>query len=261
MLTISATFDGVQLNDLEKWTFSGSSSPQTFLLPRCVGALLRPSKDVTRQITLVSQRFPPGSPLKTAIETLQHDLNECLIEKQTATLVVNGVGYSDATPISVTQNVLSVTDYMTYSIVFELSKDQLPFEPALKDGRVRDAFFFGYEDAPPSCGFPLFDNFEAAINVSYSLNQQQRSIGEYGRLKYPIGGIETISLDCWMVEQTQNNFQKYMADYLFGPMGKIGTLNLNGNIFNFAILINMSCSSTVGSSLTYKLTFQTSLQC
>lgn len=260
-MSVEAQFDGVQLNDLHKWTMSGSSSPLQFAFPRCIGGLIKPSKAVSRKITLTSQRFPPGGPTKTAIEALQHDLNECLIEKQNGTLVVNGVSYTDVTPLGVSQNTLSLTDYMEYSLTFELSKDQSPFQPALKDGRVRDAFFIGYPDAPPQCGFPIFDNYEVGLGVEYGLFQFQRIPEEYGREKRPVGGIETIPLECWMVEQTENNFQKYMADYLLGPLGKQGTLNLHGLIFENAILTKVSSTEQVGASLKYTLEFQVTLAC
>jgi hypothetical protein len=257
----NAVFNGIPINDLERWSFNGSSAPQVFLFPRCIGALLRPSKTVTRQIVLTSQRFPPGSLMKTAMEGLQHDLNECLISQQNATLTVDGVTYTDVTPVSISQDSLSTNDHLSYSITFDLSKDQTPFEPELVDGRVRDGFFIGYEDAPPTCGFPIFDNYEAAISVSYALNQKLRIAEEYGREKAPIGGVETIVLNCWMVEQTSNVFQKYIADYLFGPLGKIGTLNLNGLVFDNAILTSVTSETQKGAALKYTLTFETSLQC
>ncbi len=262
MSGISAVFNGIKLNDLDKWSFRGNSSPQVYTFPRCVGALLRPSKDVGRQIILTSQRFPPDDPRKTDIERLQHELNECIIQQLTATLTVDGIAYTDATPIGVSQDILSTTEWMSYSLIFELSKDQVPFESTtLKDGRVRDGFFIGYEDAPPTCGFPIFDNWEAAINVAYEIFQKLRISEEYGTAKKPNAGYEVIALECWMVGQTEADFQMYIADYLFGPLGKIGTLNLNGLIFENAILVGVDSTPTKGASLTYKLTFNTTLQC
>ena len=118
-----------------------------------------------------------------------------------------------------------------------------------------------YEDEQPDCGFPIFYNFEAAYNITYGQETKERDIGDYGVERKPVGGVESISLECWMVEQTTMAFQQYMADYLLGPLGKQGTLNLNGNITENAILTSISSDEQIGASLRYVLEFQATLAC
>jgi len=259
-MSISTTFDGYKLDDMQKWTVNGSSSPQAFNFPLVTGTLLKPSKNVTRNISLVSRRFPANAS-KTTIETWQHNLAELLIERQSGTLTVDGVQYTNATPISVTQNIIPNNAYFEYTLIFELSKDQSPFRPSLASGVVRAGKFTDYPGTPPINGFPIFDNYEAGISVAYGSTVQQREVGDYGVDRTPAAGVEVINLTCWMVDQTTQNFQKYMADWMLDPLGKQGTLNLNGLIFYNTIMTNVSCEQQVGSSLKYNLQFNTTLAC
>jgi hypothetical protein len=259
-MSLSAIFDGRKIDDMNRWIFSGSSSPNVFQFPRCTGALLKPSGTVTRTITLESKRFPLDVN-KTQIETFQHNLNELLIAQQNGTLIVDGISYTNVTPRSITQNIISNNEYFTYSINFELSKDQSPFRPALKSGVIRLGRFLGYPGAPATNGFPIFDNYEAGLNVQYGETRKQREVGDYGHERTPAGGVEVINLDCWMVDQETQDFQRYMADWLLDPLGKQGTLNLNGLTFTDAILVGVNCEQQVGASLKYTLEFNATLAC
>jgi len=263
MSAISATFDGVAINDLEKWTLQGSSSAATFLFPRTSGALLKPSNSVNRTITLTSQHFPPNATTKSQIHVLQRELNRFLIAKQNATLVVDNVAYPNATPLSVSQDVLATTEYMTYSIVFSLDFEQPTFEPTtFVDGRVRYGAFKNYETGVlPVCGFPIFDNYELGLSVTYDLDTAEWIPGNFGRGNTPVGGVNQIGLECWMVGQTNENMQKYIADWILGPLGKQGDLDLDGEVYENAILVSVTNQQAVGSSMKYSLQFQSSLTC
>lgn len=256
-MSVHAFFDGVKINDLVKFTFSGSSSPLVLNMPRGIGTLLKPSGSVSRTITLTSQRFVSNN--KTEIETLQHDLNELLIMKGKKTLVVDGVAYPNAVSHGTEQDILYTNEYMSYSLKFELDKDQPLFGPALVDGRIRDGSFSAYGGTRSS--FPIFDSYEAGISAQYNFNQKPKTITATSTVKYPTQGYEAIRLDCWMVGQLTNDFQRYMSDYLMDPLGKRGVLNLNGLVFQNAILVSVNSSPPISSTMKYTLEFHATLAC
>jgi len=256
-MSVNASFDGVQITDLANWTFSGSSSPIAIMFPNCTGALLKPSGRKNAILNLVSNRFVATD--KTTIEQYQHDLNECLIFHGNSTLVVNGIVYTNVTPLSVSQNILTTNEYMSYTISFQLDQYQAMFKPTINDGRVRNALFTAY--GGECTEFPVFDNFEAGMNVAYDVRDYPRVPYAPDIRRVPVHGVEVISLECWMVDQTANTFQMYMSDWLKDPLGKQGTLNLNGNVYNNAILTNVNSSIHVSRSMTYNLEFTATLAC
>ena len=258
-MSVYASYDGIPINALVNFTFSGSSSPMMFNFPNCTGTLLKPSgrKEVT--ITLLSQLFPIKS--KTEIEACQHELNEFLILKGNKTLVVDSIAYTNVTPLSVQQNVLTTKEYVSYSITFQLDYLQALFKPTINDGRVRSAIFSGYDPDNLACEFPVFDNFEAAMNVTYGQRVYPRVPYDTDIRRVAVQGLESINLDCWMVNQTSRVFQMYMSDFCTGPLGRIGTLNLNGNIYENAILVGVNSNVNIAQTLTYNLQFHATLAC
>jgi len=254
-MSLHATYDGDQLNDLESWSLRASSSPLVHNFPFAIGALVRPSGNVSRAITLRSIRLPP-SKTKTQIEALYLAFGELLANGK-ADLTVEGVTYKDAIPLSLEpENVVS-NEYMRYSLTFAISKNQEVFQPPLATGRARIGRFYGYGGKNTS--FPIFDNFEMVPKHTYAKMTSPRVIGEYGQTIDSYGGTRTLNLSCWAVGQTAMNFQKYMADWCIDPIGRMGTLDLNGNVIENCIMTNFNSQTKIGASMQYSVNFQTSV--
>jgi hypothetical protein len=262
-MALSSTFGGIKLNDLAQWNFSGSGGVTIVTFPRAIGALVKPSQEVTRTITLTSVRFPIFT--KTQIEWAMHCLNEKLIDIGKATLTVDGVQYTNAVPTGTSFNIIPCNEYFTYSLNFSLNYLQDPFRAEINEATVRPGYFSEYRGlADPlylTCGFPIFANYEAGVDVSYATESTPRSSNVYGVTQYTVGGVENIKLECWIVADENQNFQRYIADWILDPLGRQGTLNLNGNVWNNAILTGVGSDIKIGESIKYNLEFQTTLAC
>lgn len=255
-MSINATFGGAQLNDLEHWTLSASSSPIVHNFPFAIGALVRPSGNVRRTITLNSVRLPP-SKTKTQIEALYLALGELLADG-VADLVVEGVTYKNAYPISLAPENVVHNQYMRYQLVFGISKDQGVFRPAVKTGNGRTARFYGYGGANSS--FPIFDNFEMVPAVQYAQFINERVYGEYGQKQIQYGGVRNIQLACWLVGENDSSIMhQYMADWCIDPIGRMGYLDLNGNVIENCIMTDFNSQPHVGASIRYSVNFQTGI--
>lgn len=262
-MALSSTFGGIKLNDLAQWNFNGTGGVTVLTLPRAIGALVKPNQEVSRTITLTSARFPLFT--KTQIEGAMHCLNEKLIDIGIATLTVDGVQYTNAIARGTSFNIIPCNEYFTYSLNFELSYLQVPFRSDINESKVRDGVFSGYRSVSDplylSCGFPIFANYEAGVDVDYVSEKEPRVSGKYGVTEYVVGGVEQIKLECWIVADDNQNFQKYVADWMLDPLGRQGTLNLNGNIWDNAVFVSIESDIKVGRSLKYKLGFQATLAC
>ena len=154
---------------------------------------------------------------------------------------------------------------MEYLTSFELDFNQGFFNSLINGNTLRRGIFsyVGQNEVGDNINveFQILNNFEAAHSASYDLKSDIRKIRAFGAEKNLSGGIETINLDCFLVEDEIRHIENYLANYLLGPLGRKGTLDLNGNEYEETILIDVSTEQAVGSSEQYKLTFITSLKC
>ena len=176
-MSLSSTFGGIKLNDMAQWTFQGTGGVSVFELPRGIGALVKPNQEVERVITLQSRRFVEFS--KTQIEGVMHCLNEKLIEIAKGTLTVDGVQYTNVVPLGTNFNIMPHNEYFTYSLNFRLDHNQAPFRAEINEAKVRTGVFTGYRDSGDAyylaCGYPIFANYEAGVDVPISIHDCQNS--------------------------------------------------------------------------------------
>jgi len=260
----NVTYDGVEIGQSGRLSFSGSSSPSVQDFPKTVGSLIKEASESSRIIN-VHTFFTLANQTKTELEDLQHQLHELLANIKKADLVINGNIYQDVVPTSNSFELLTHNEYIEYIINFELDFDQGFFNSQINGNKLRRGIF-SYTDQNEvgdniNVEFQILNNFEAAHSVSYDLKSDIRKIRSFGAEKNLSGGVETINLDCFLIEDKIRHMENYLSNYLLGPLGRKGTLDLNGNEYEEAILIGVTSDQAVGSSKKYKLTFIVSLKC
>jgi len=253
-----------EISEITKVTFSGSSSPVTKTMPKCKGALLKPSNKAERNISLYCY-FGLAEKTKTQIEELHHDLNEELAARANQNLSVNGNIYEGVVARSTQFDIKALNEFFDYTITFGLHHSQgFSQTPGLKFPQTRSGWFrYQYGDADQELSefrFHILHNYEVGIPCNYTIKEKTRVLREFGRL------------NCWLVNTPTKDIESYFFNYIagVGPLGKQGTLNLNGNEFKKAIMTgfsqsdiksNSNADGTGGSNVYYDIEFQVSLQC
>jgi hypothetical protein len=264
-------YNGKKLSDEGKATFNGSSSPIVQTVPRCIGAFINPINNATRELTVDcwwagGSLESGGVPFnKTQLEALHNDLNEDLALGQTGTLVMHGNTYLDVVPTGNTIPVVDNTGRLEFSVTFELDARQGFFNSQIHGYQTRNASF-NYNvrdgnDVESNFTFQILHNFESGNSVQYETKEFPREQYVTTNDKELSGGVETVTVDCWLADSNVQEMDSYLANYLFGPLGAQGTLNLNGNIYQLAVLTGVSNQPHVTSSCLYSLSFLVSLKC
>jgi len=270
----SAYFDGHLIAHLSSCSFAGSSSPMTDTFPRAKGALLRPSGTAERKLTLDCVWLGEGF-TKTEIEWFQHNLIEQAALSDTGTLEVNGNTYEDVFISGINFNNVVNKERMEFSVDYVIPNASYFKNALINSAQVRPASFdYTYRKNDTEEGnfaFNVYNNFEAASSVSFDDFSRTRPIFSYGPLIKQAGGIEEITLNCFLIQSPTKEIESYFYNVIcgFGPLGKQGTLSLNNNVYNRAILTSFSHtkiksnsdSSGGASHAEFTMTFNVSLQC
>jgi hypothetical protein len=264
-------YNGKKLADEGKAVFSGSSSPIVRYVPRCIGAFINPINDATRELTVncwwASGGLESGGvPFnKTQVEALHNALNEDLALGQTGTLIMHENTYVSVVPKSTSLPVIDKENRLTFSVVFELDSRQGFFDSQIHGDRVRNGSFnYVVQDGnevESSFNFPILHNWESANSAEYITKKFPRQQYIPTADQVLSGGVETISVECWLAESNVKDIDSYLANYLIGPLGAQGTLNLDGNIYPLSVMTGVTNQEHIVGSCVYTLTFLSSLKC
>lgn len=271
---MSAKFAGTTISHITRVQFRGSSSPIVRGVPRAWGVILLPCDKSDRSIEL-SCSFHITDMTKTEVESFQHNLCEFLAANSGEDLVVNGNIYKSVIPLSVDFVNMPQNEYFKYKISFQLDENQNFLNSSIDNTQVRSGYFqYRYWDAEQKESeftFKVLHNWEASFSTDYDIREKGRGANQRWVPKELNGGIETVELACWVVREKCETIESYLHNYIcgVGPLGKQGLLNLNGNIFENAIMVSLSqeeskggCNGdNLGKSTLYTVEFQVSLQC
>lgn len=271
---MAAYLGSQQISKIARVTFSGSSSPLVKTFPRGIGALLNPSGNADRNISL--HCFWAVDTTKTEIERYQYSLNETLALRNRIDLSVNGNVYQNVIPRSCSQEILEQDEYFVYTMGFALDHAQSLLNSQVKITQVRDAYFlYEYGDIDQELSvfkFRFFDNWEAGISVDFDQKAYERGFRKSGTDLRVAGGVHKFALNCWIVREPTKELESYFFNFVAGsgPLGKKGTLYLNGYTYENVIMTafaNENITSGSGptgvgqSNAKYTVEFQTSVQC
>lgn len=272
---MSAYFGSQHISQITLVSFKGSSNPIETIFPRAKGVLLQPSSKAQRTIELKCM-WTIESHTKTQVEKLQHDLIEEVAERTEQNLSVNGNIYQSVIPISVSQEVLEQNEFFTYAIQFKLNYSQDFMNSLVSSTQVRDGYFtykYGDKDQEQSeFRYRFYNNWEAGFSVDFGVKEEVRKLKANGRDYELSGGKETIGLTCWLIQTPTQHIESYFFNFICGPgpLGKMGTLYLDGEIYKKVILTDFSQqlirpnkgSDGLGASTVYyDLSFILSIQC
>ena len=268
---MSAYLGSQQISQITRATITGSSDPFVKEFPRSIGALLLPRNEADRQITLACSWHVSGQ-TKTQIEELHHDLNEEIALRSGQDLSINGNIFESVIPISTSFQVATVDDYFIYTLVFELSYEQNMKQCLTDNTQVRDGYFnYAYNDANQAEAtilFRFYNNWESAGAADFKRKEVTRKLRTNGVEKAVVSGIEIVTLDCWIIGEPIKDIEAYFFNYIAGsgPLGKQGTLNLNGVEYKKAVMTSfrgepVKASEEDKSTAKYEVQFKVSLQC
>lgn len=263
---MSILFDGEEIAQEGRIKVSGSSSPTAFSFPRTIGALLKPQDDAQRYISIETFFAGFDNISKARIELLHHELHELFGARKKGTLIVNNNIYTNVIVTDNTFDVLTFNTHMTYTPQFELDFKQ-GFLNTPVNGQQLRAATFNYKRNNIDTGivdnfiFPILNTFESGNSVDFIHKRSTRVPFENGTDRELAGGIERIHIQAAVNDDSIPNMEAYMVNYLLGPLGKQGTLALAGNVFEDAILSNVTSEVAIGSLLKYNLEFMVSLRC
>jgi len=246
----TATWNGETISQISTVTFSGSSSPTTSTLPRCVGSIVRPSGDAERTLTL-SAAYLVGEQSKAVIEDSQKNLGTFLSCTAIGTLVVHGNTYTNLIPKSLNFDNVIHNKYLKYTIEFEIAHNSrainaqiLPTEG--NTNGARPAFFlYSYGDVNQSLStynFPIYHNADLTTNTNWNIQKESRSVRSEGGLNRIAGGEHTIALNGWITDSSVEVIESYLYNFIMsiGPLGKKGTLTVGGIEYDNTIMTEFS---------------------
>ena len=268
----SALWNGTEISQISTLLFSGSSSVTTSTLPRCVGAILRPSGEAERTLTLQGQ-YLVGGQSKAVIEESQKNLGTFLSCTATGTLVVHGNTYTNLTPKSLTFENIIHNGYMVFTIEFELAHNSRALNsqilPTSGTTGARSATFnYTHGDINQSLStfnFPIYHNVDLTIDTSWNLLKESRAVRSEGGSNRISGGEHRFTLNGWITDTSVNDIESYLYNFIMsiGPLGKKGTLTLGGVEYDNSIMTEFSSETykggddngVKGTSVSYQIGF------
>jgi hypothetical protein len=187
-------------------------------------------------------------------------------------LVVNGNTYVGLVPTGVDVDNTIHNEYFVYSISFELNETPQNFFNSQVDSKQVRSGWFNYEygdiaEQISTFNFPILHNWEAALSSEFNIKENVRSTLDGFPTKEQAAGVENIALQCWAVNEPLAQLEAYIFNYMAncGPLGKKGTLDLNGNTYENAVMTSVESEAPTGgngsNSVKYTLGFKVSLQC
>lgn len=268
-----AVFDGDVIATDAYLSMRGTSQPSVIIYPRTIGGILQESGVVQKNLTLHAYMVPPSNSTREDIEDYFHLLNEQIGSKE-ADLSVNDNVYLDANVSNIDYDRIIVDKFCRYTIDFELNNQngdtntirQLSVPDLVNFSRGRKAVFTTEMEDGSSRSFTFWHNmdvvkpFNTEITVKISTNQ----LGVTGKV-IRVGGFERIVCMCWIIGpdvHPRKNIESYFYNIINGPLGRIGTLVIDGTqTIEKCVLTEFSMDTTPQSSLRYELSFLASLQC
>jgi len=266
------TFDGDQVATEGYGVLSGRSSPFVVLYPRTVGGILQESGVVTKRLNLRSYLIPPSTATRKTIEEYCNSLNEQIGTKE-ANLILNGNTYLNCNVENIDYDLEKVKNYIRYTIGFIIgdqntggSVRQLSVSDLLGFTRGRVMTFQSTLDDFTNRTFTFWHNtdkvrnFETQITVTYT-----DSFGGGSRI-IRVGGFERIRCECWILgldegQLNRKNLEAYFYNMINGPLGRLGTLVINGETLKNCFFESASMSDETGIGINYNLSFLKSLAC
>lgn len=264
-------FDGDDLSAAAYGILSGSSTPLLIIYPRTIGGIIQESGVIDKSINVKNFIKTPIDTSRRTVEEFHNALNE-RIGSKTATLSLNGNSYLRCDVKSINFDNDIVDNFIKFTINFQIGDQnkggtirqlsvpdlqdftrgrQATFKTRLEDFSLRTFTFWHNMDK--------FRNFETQITVKHT-----DSFGGGSRV-LRVGGFERIRCECWLIgldnEKNRQNIEAFFFNMINGPLGRIGTLTINGEILTdtFFESADMADATTVG--IRYNLTFLKSLAC
>jgi hypothetical protein len=268
-----ALFDGDELSTESYVTFRGSSQPHIIIYPRTIGGIIQESGIVEKSLKLHSYLVPPANSSREDIENFFHEMNERIGIKE-ATLTCNGNDYLKANVKSIDYDRIITDGFLKHTIDFELSDQnsessvirQLATPDLVNFSRGRKMAFTTIMEDGSERTFNFWHNvdvvkpFETDVSIKVSTNQ----LGTTGKV-IRVGGFERNVCMCWIIgpdNDTRKNLEGYFYNIINGPLGRLGTLVIDGTqTINKALLTEFSMDEGPLASLHYEVTFLSSLQC
>lgn len=258
-------YNGQKIAQIGKAVFTGSSSPIVKNLPRTIGVAIFPTDSPNRKIS-VNCYLSIANTNKNALERLQTDLHNHLSSCLTGigNLIVNENTYPNASPITNNFEIITNNEYLTFTVDFDLKFDMGYFtNNTIHTAQTREGQFqFDFTDVSLNSNidnFLILHNYEVGSAVNFQLNTKPRRLGRYGKVTRYEGGVQSLSLDCFLVGENVRNMESYIANYLIGPLGKRGDLTISGKTYENCILTEVSNQPFIQSSMIYKIKFMTTL--
>lgn len=266
-----ATFDGRDILTDSYAVMKGSSSPTIKLFPRTIGGLIEESGVVEKNILLKSYLIPPNGSTRKDIEDFFHTMNE-EIGPLEGTLSLNGNDYLNCNVKGITYNPHFVNNFVEYVIEFVLGNQntgsnirQLTLPQMVNFNRGRKATFRNQMEDLTYKTFTFWHNVDLTKNFETQLSvKHDKQFGGYSRI-IKVGGFEKIVCEGWIIgpdTHNRRNLEAYFYNIMNGPLGRIGTLVIDGNqTIEKCFFSEMTMEDSAHASLKYTLNFLSSLQC
>ena len=130
---------------------------------------------------------------------------------------------------------------------------KMSFINEMEDGTTRTFEFWH--------NFDMIKNLETQITIKRTTEIEGQSPSKVIR----VGGFEKVICQGWIIGpevETRRNLEAYWYNIMNGPMGRLGTLNIEDNqTIENCVLTNMDVEDSTHIAVRYTLTFLVSLQC
>ena len=264
-----ALFDGDEISSESYCVFNGSSQPDIITFPRTIGGLIQESGIVEKVINLKSYIIMPVGKTRADVEDYFHQLNEKVGAKE-ASLIVNDNEYLLANGKGIDFDFNPTNRFAKFNAQFHLNNQDTsgvirqltcPGLEGFTRGR-KSTFVTTMEDGTEKT-FTFWHNFDVVKNL-----EVQIKLADPTRLQTSniirTGGFEKIICRGWIVGpevDARRNLEAYFYNIMNGPLGRIGSLSIDGNLIENAFFSDFSNEDTNRSSSYYECSFLTSLQC
>lgn len=249
-----------RIGEIGKLSFNGRGNAILRTLPQTMGTLINPSLNPDRSFSLTCQMFLQNKS-KNQMEQIQYRMNNlfssCTLP--TRNLSVNDNIYTNVNIVSNSFDIINNNTYITFKLEGQLDHKQPFLDSEISNKQVRAGFFeYKWVDAANiqhTTQFPILSNYEAAPSISFAQNKKPRNHLADGQVTSFNGGFQSIKLQCWISGCLVKDMESYAANALIGPLGRQGTLNLSGRVFEDAILNSFSSSNHNASNMQYNMEF------